>query len=621
MGSRTSPTYQYDVFISYTRRRHLAAARRLALSLTEAGYSVWFDEHILERKTSWRMEPKKVLMALLAKALQESRIAVMFAIAQEVIPPVPFDAKAAVQAQQVIRGPNNVWISWNWQVFESQQANSVLVLYREETPFKVIDQLRRLNVLPSRPLVGALTRFVNVWRAMALWISRRRRVALLSCALPLKDASDLDPGYLECCLFSLSAGIRSASLLRHHVALIGDPGVGRTSLLDRAADFIRDIPPHRSLLRVELPLASDVDFWAKRTNTAPTDTILVFDDFIHQLEARPLWEREQILGRLYTLLQWRTAVFVLTQEETHDSLIGNAQKSLLDTRFPVECIEIAANPVEVLQLVTSYWIAITNSGRVTMQTQEWSPNEVIDVLQQVPVFDDLRPVDYRDLQGSLLCPPANYLAFMNAAVKHAIDESTGGVPCITDATFDAVLKRSTGFAEHLIFGGRGSNIGRVVASRVADHLPLEYRKVQQAVETAYLKRYRSCPSPLAVLSVKDRDIRRRLAQMLALNLLGSSEAVLIMDYGEIKDQILNYSVPYTDTFRWMVRSVRRFPWWVVVIEEMDKATHIDRCGVRTILSRGVIENTGEGACLFDRCIMLFDSDHYPEIEGSTVSMN
>jgi hypothetical protein len=91
----------YDVFISYTRRRDLSEARILAASLAEAGYSVWFDENVLNRKTSWCMDSKEVLIQVLKDAVRASRCVILFAIEQAVIS-IPFDPERAKESHQVI---------------------------------------------------------------------------------------------------------------------------------------------------------------------------------------------------------------------------------------------------------------------------------------------------------------------------------------------------------------------------------------------------------------------------------------------------------------------------------------------------------------------------------------
>jgi hypothetical protein len=81
---------QYDVFLSYTKRRDVAPARIIARSLSDAGYQVWFDEEVFNQKTSWRMTPKEELIPLLRHAVSAARCAVIFAVAQEAIPDIPF---------------------------------------------------------------------------------------------------------------------------------------------------------------------------------------------------------------------------------------------------------------------------------------------------------------------------------------------------------------------------------------------------------------------------------------------------------------------------------------------------------------------------------------------------
>ena len=60
----------------------------------------------------------------------------------------------------------------------------------------------------------------------------------------------------------------------------------------------------------------------------------------------------------------------------------------------------------------------------------------------------------------------------------------------------------------------------------------------------------------------------------------------------------------------MLRSVQRFPWWIIVFESLQQAPDIDRRGVRKILEEGevVFESDRDAYhARFDRCVLVFDT--------------
>jgi hypothetical protein len=62
----------------------------------------------------------------------------------------------------------------------------------------------------------------------------------------------------------------------------------------------------------------------------------------------------------------------------------------------------------------------------------------------------------------------------------------------------------------------------------------------------------------------------------------------------------------------MLRSVQRFPWWIIAFESLHKAPDIDRNGVKRILEDGELIFSGCHV-VFDRCVLLFDR---PDFLGS-----
>jgi hypothetical protein len=600
-------TPRYDVFISYTKRRDAPAARIIAASLNAAGYSVWFDEQILNRKTSWRMEPNDELISLLKAAIHASRCVVLFAIEQHAIA-APFDVERAEKAHQVIRGAHGLLVSWNWQIFEMGHARETLVIYalrQEAKPDWVIANLVRMNINPSRQNRKRQRGFLKRrWLAIYRRLTRNRRVKALFTALPRPHSCrSCYDRYLQELVFWMSVDLNTISPEgRGHIALVGERGTGKTMLVERFAAFFEKA----SILGVMLPALEDVDAWIKVALSGPADTILVFDDLGAQLENYPPAAQEIFRRHIGHLLGRRAAILVLSPDHASELLkgVGGSQK-VFENRVPVSEIAFTSTVDDIARLVSWQWKDYVDSDHVVFQTERWSPEELVRVLNLCPVYSDLQPVNYRTLDGLQLSEPTKSLKVLTRAIEMAKASASGQVPRVTDEMFDDVIASITGFAIQLLGHGQCDMRSRIVSS-VTEGIPLDQNILKQAVEDIYLWRYRTQYRPLAVLCVRDRDKRRVLALRLAEKLLGSEDAVLVLDYEVILDQILDTTVPYTDTFRWMLRSVQRFPWWILVIESLHKAPDIDGLGVKKILEKGEVA-FGHCHAVFDRCVLLFDT--------------
>jgi hypothetical protein len=229
------------------------------------------------------------------------------------------------------------------------------------------------------------------------------------------------------------------------------------------------------------------------------------------------------------------------------------------------------------------------------------------------VYSDLRPVNYRTLEGWQLSEPKKSLSVLNAVVEKAKTFARGQVPCVSDSLFDEIVGSITGFPigrgkDHFDSAISSLNEGQRFNQKGKPG-PAAFDIFEQLILRMHplsLSRRVYREEPGYSLCIGDHEKRRWLACRLAETLIGSKDAVLVIDYEVILDQILDPSVPYTETFRWMLRSVQRFPWWIIVFESLHKAPDIDRQGVRAILKMGKVHF---GAChaLFDRCVLLFDT--------------
>jgi hypothetical protein len=610
------------VFISYTKRRDGPDARALAASLAEIGYSVWFDEQILNRKTSWRMQSKEELMLLLKDAINASRCVVLFAIEVGVIS-VPFDAQKAKDSNQVMTDDLGITVAWNWQLFEMRQSQRSLVLYQSDDrgPEAVAHRLAHMGIRPGQGVKTQSGVIKRTWTAICRRLNRERRVKALFTPLPRPNAasSSCDEHYLYRLQFWLAIHLRTLKERGGYSALIGEPGTGKSVLIDRVAAWLLCFPEKRAMLRVRLPALEDIEAWTKLAMKEPEDTIFVFDDLTDQLE-NVSQATKRLLWKQISHVTWRRldSIVVLSSDHANEIL-----KRRYYSISRAECVsgEIHEfhvadhlNSNSIMEVVRQKWRSYVESGQVEFQTSDWSVSTLVSILDRIPVHSDLRPVNYQTLEGSYLTEPSKSLSVLNAVIEKAKASARGQVACVTDATFDETVGNITGFP----MGHRTERVDRLMTS-ISESQGLSQEGKTRSAEFAQLLSLRMdlcsiCYSlssePAFSLCIEDYKKRREFARIAAKELLGSEDAVLLMDYEVISDQILDGTVPYTETFRWMLRSVQRFPWWIIVFESLHKASKEDRQGVRAILNEGQAGfGAGFGTChaRFGRCVVVFDT--------------
>lgn len=605
----------YDVFISYTKRRDALEARTLAASLTEAGYSVWFDEQILNRKTSWRMESKENLIQLLKDAVHASRCVVLFAIEQAVIS-VPFDPQLAKETYQVVADERGNLIAWNWQIFEMREAQRTLVLYQSDDrrPEAVVGRLVRMNIHATRNRRAQKGLLKRTWARMHRGLNRTRRVNALLTPLPRPDSNTRhDEHYLHPLQEWMVVHFNTPKKERCS-ALIGEPGTGKTTLIDGVARSPLLFSQGRKVLELRLPALDDVDAWTNLVMKEPEDTILVFDDLSVQLEAYSPAAQNRFWGQI-AHIAWRQwdLLFVFSPEYAGEFLKDRRHRTSRSELIPERIKEFHIADYsgfdETVRLVRWQWEEYVESGQATFQTKAWSQYRLVSVLDRIPVYSDLRPVNYRTLEGLQLSEPTKSLSVLKEAVEMAKLFAHGQVPCVIDSMFDKIVGSITGFP----IGHSREHFDAVVSSIKGERFNLRDKTAPalfDSLERLVLRMNpcslsHVCDEPAYSLCIEDYIKRRWFAQRLAEKLLGSEDAVLILDYEVIRDQILDPTEPFTETFRWMIRSVQRFPRWIIVFESLHKAPDIDRQGVRAILGRGEVFGTRH--VLFDRCVLVFDT--------------
>jgi hypothetical protein len=168
----------------------------------------------------------------------------------------------------------------------------------------------------------------------------------------------------------------------------------------------------------------------------PDDTILVFDDLSAQLEKHTPAAQELLWRQILDIARRATdKIFVISPEHTSellkDSRLGSSRSDLI----PGEILEFHVAKYSKLKdiewLVEWHWRGYVESGQVTFQTNVWSERTLVSVLDLIPVYSDLRPVNYRTLEGLQLSEPTKSLSVLNAVIEKAQASARGPVPCVT----------------------------------------------------------------------------------------------------------------------------------------------------------------------------------------------
>jgi hypothetical protein len=120
---------QYDVFISYKRKRNANEARYLADALKSMGCKVWFDIDALSLREDERVD-KSELAKHLALAVKASRVAVVFAAQKEavILQPGTTESDALASGDVMVDDYGGI-IAWNWQKIEIDNANQMICVH------------------------------------------------------------------------------------------------------------------------------------------------------------------------------------------------------------------------------------------------------------------------------------------------------------------------------------------------------------------------------------------------------------------------------------------------------------------------------------------------------------
>ena len=294
----------------------------------------------------------------------------------------------------------------------------------------------------------------------------------------------------------------------------------------------------------------NVDAWTKLAMKEPEDIIFVFDDLSAQLEHYTR-AAQTLLWRQIAHITWRRrdTVFVFSPEHAGELLTKSRRGTSCSEVIPgdIHTFYIAdySKPADIERVVRREWKNYAKSRQIIFQTKEWSDYRLVHALDVIPVYSNLRPVNYRTLEGLQLSEPKKSLSVLNAVIEKAKESARGHVPCVSDSMFDEVVGSVTGFPighgkDHFDSVVSGVTEGQCFNQRGKPgpaNVPDIFEQLVIRVNLLSLRFFSD--EPAHALCIGDHEKRRRFSHRLAEKLLGSKEAVLIMDYESILDQIVD----------------------------------------------------------------------------------
>jgi TIR domain-containing protein len=595
----------FDVFVSYSRRRDLYQARLLADFLRSKGYHVWFDEWILQRKVSWVPQEKEELIALLRNAIRRSRCVVLFAIEAEGIHP-SVDLERALFTKQAMRQHGTgLPIAWNWQVFELNAAADAMVLYPGKWSYdSLVEALRRRGVSPFRRSMR--DRLSPVRRAIR-WLTRRNRVRRQFRQLKQLPQPEIPETELQLIGFTVDTSKTGV------IALVGDHGSGRTTI----AKAIMPRLKRYHTITAALPASDDIKAWCSRMKKLPARSLVLIDDFGDALLALPWQEWPELLHAIGWCSDNRRVLLMMTAEQAEEWYkSGGREGEILFGRLPAETRRIRQPDVRdlcrIAEAALSRWVP---SG-VVWRTSLWSLAGLAESLQEIPVARSLRPLSRSTLQGTLLENPAKLLRVLEEIVALARANGNSEAVAITDETIAHVLRKVTGLSGVVPSHDREPDIA---VQELCTSLGIQYSHDLRREITRV--RMLSWPWSTWILAVGEKALRRGLAARLAELLYGSREAVLLLDYETKGEQILAPGSGCTEALSWILKAVKRFPFWVVCLERLDLAPLEDVAMIRRLADKkGLGYSIQKEARMLQRyCLILGDAPDVPRASDWSVA--
>jgi hypothetical protein len=600
---------EFDVFISYSKRRHIARARSLFEFLISAGFRVWFDEEILNRKVSWVPVPKDAIIGQLTDAIAQSRCIVLFAMEMEAVHVYPgLDVKKGMASHQLMRSDQGNVIAWNWQIFESRCAREVFPIYGGESWESIAQWVRNQGIVP-RPTVTA--RKSALLRRVARWISRKRRVRALfriPCAPRFEEkAADGQWHHTNAneVAFRLNRARMSSYENLKRLVLIGEHGSGRTTALHEGLSLLAEQIKERVLL-VDLPERDDLEGWLWALSQVADKSVLAVDDFAKQIESFTPTDSRRICNALAAQFRGHSILLTMTEEDAEEYLRPPSygrKDCYLDGMGEVSIWRPSPWTSYELEAIVKIQIVMLRRERlVDWVTKKWSEWELVRTLENLPFFDPLRPVDYTSLQGQSVANPKRCLLALEAVERVACTSKTGDSSrIVTDESVEMAFAELTGFSRSLFQRNPRDRDGFLedLSSQGVIEAGLAKTAVADFVANVAGSLILHADRPI-IGCIRDRDARHNFALLIARRLLGSNCAAVFLDYDALNEQRLSWGP--TEALSWVMRAVARYPFWVIVIDSIGKAYDKDGSGLREMMHTDHRSDPNP----FRHCVILLD---------------
>jgi hypothetical protein len=348
-----------------------------------------------------------------------------------------------------------------------------------------------------------------------------------------------------------------------------------------------------------------------RVGTLPAEQLLAFDDFGDQLSTYSFEEASRLAVLLNIALKngSHRAVFVMTPDQSREYIAGASYSQKLLGALKVTVCVVTPEARAILHVLMTHFetelasreirLALSRAGATAIDAMD----NLVGALAQHSVFDDLLPPNYETLEGELVAEPARSLTVLSRILDLAKSESI-----LDDSWYEQartqVLHSITGLHPHILHPGQPT-YDDALAETGATGLPDGARRAVLTYITAAIS---TVPDPkhLALLLVRNQAVRIATAGTLAAVLYGNAAALLHLDYRVIEEQVLPHD-PYTSRFAWMLRSVARYPWWVLLIEGLGSAPRNDALALGRLIRDGRAESDA-GAVEFHHCVIILDAE-------------
>lgn len=558
-----SEVYDYDVFISYSAFRDRVRARKLAADLTDRGYRVWFDEHVLDRRESWVLVDRRELLSLLGAAVRKSRVLAHYPIVRLKIPaPERLDKERAIAESEAIRARDDATAlyAWNWQLYELSHARAAFEVKGDVVSVEM--QLRENGVLPrvtGTSLINHLRR--SLVRAYGI-LTRRKRIARLFEPTEVRRDGfnhDMYEARLRISAWTFTPSDEP------YCFLVGPHGSGRTTALRDLAQRASN-GWQRTPVFARLPDEHDWRHWLAVVAEIARTRTLLFDDVVEQVLSRP-WLSSDHLFDLRAALNQNGGKAVFSGLESELNQLHEIITDNRSAREPVHIVRVNWDDEAKRNLVFAQCDELERTHGIAWESGSYWPYALSSILDRYPLWDGLRPPDYRTLSGRLSAP-RNIVLFLDRLAGAARGPS-GSRRVLRDHHIGSVLREATGLHPVLLPFTKHERPTCTELAEVLVDAPLHRLVVAKALESMTPPDWKRKHDdyPLMYFRIGSQSLRDDLSRRLAGVLFGSIRAVLRVTEREGAQRILDR----LEVTEYAERSIARMPFWVVVIEGLTRS--------------------------------------------------